>query len=69
MQSWIWWSALARALLKKFVLYWLSNRPDDLAVNFETLTYADKSYNNEEVKDLSTWVNNITSGEYIDYYL
>jgi len=51
------------------VLYWLSSHPDDLVVNFDTLTYAAKPHNIEEVKDLSNWDNNITSGEYSDYYL
>ena len=42
---------------------------DELGVNFDTLTYAAKPHNIEEVKDLSNWDNNITSGEYSDYYL
>ena len=69
MQHWILWSAVARALLIKLVLYKSINYLDDLSVNFDTLTYAVKSHNIEEVKELRNWVNNITSGEYSDYYL
>ena len=52
----------------KSVLYKSINYPDDLVVNFVTLTYTVKPHNIEEVKDLSNWGNNVTSGKYSDFY-